>query len=134
MVSARSFSGRDVLENIRVRVTLKKPSKERAKYETEKQNQVKNETQSISKKENTQNEVSYTFVCKLLPHVMTDKAVSISGEHLILRDSQVWRLCREKTLFQYEVEIFELIPPGYTGLLTRPGFAAHVNEHKKTNI
>ncbi len=36
MVSARSYCGKGLLENIRVRVTLKKPTKERARMEMEK--------------------------------------------------------------------------------------------------
>ncbi len=136
MVSARSYCGQSLLENLRVRVTLKRPSKERARQETAKWGgqSSNNNPENLPQKEQEDldyEEASYSFVCKMLPHDLSDRAVSSTGEHLILRDSQVRRLCREKTVFQYEAEIFELVPKGHTGILTRPGFAANTNGKKK---
>ncbi len=55
MVSARSYCGKGLLENIRVRVTLKKPSKERARMETEKWSSLNKGNGSSNGNGNTDN-------------------------------------------------------------------------------
>lgn len=108
-----------------MRVTLKKPSKKRARHESEKWGGVDKPENApkFNEEEGIQDEASYSFVSRMLSHDLPDKAVNILGEHLILQDSQVRRLGRGNTIFQYEVEIFELVHAGCTGLLNRPGFA-----------
>lgn len=108
MITARSYCGQDVLENIRIRVTLKRPPEEDARQE----------------KERVQDEASYTVVCRMLPHALSDRTVSHTGEHLLLRDQQVRRLGRGDAVFQYEIEIFELVSKNGSGILESPGFAA----------
>lgn len=124
MIAVRSYCGESVLENIRVRVTLKKPPIETAIQETEtrKNENTYKKPGSCMQQECENVEVSYTVVCRLLPHIWSDKAVSHSGEHLILKDRQVRRLCRGNTVFQYEVEIFEQVTADHRRILTCSGF------------
>lgn len=126
MLIARSYAGQGVLENLRVRLTLKRPSDKRVKQETEKQGETTKDNSLQSEEEKkVQDEASYTVVCRMLPHVLSDKAVDIAGEHIILKDQQIRRLSRGNIVFEYEVEIFELVTDIHTGILTIPGFAAN---------
>ena len=84
-MSARSYCGQGLLENIRTRITLKKPSKERARQESAKwgNNGATNEDSKTaesaastssaaentpqkeeSEEEEDWDEASYTFVCR----------------------------------------------------------------------
>jgi len=48
---------------------------------------------------------SWSFSGKLLPHAADSGAAQRTGHYLSLRDSQIKRLARNKTLFKYSAKI-----------------------------
>ncbi len=145
-VSARSYCGGELLKNVRIKVTLKRPSEERARKEAAKWSKINSSNSGSSGSEQRQEEresssssgtkleeiedkgeeddASYTYVGKLVSHDLGDKEAADMGEALVLRDCHVKRLRRDKTIFQYSAEIYEVLPPGQQSILKRPGFAA----------
>ncbi len=87
---ARSYATKALLDKVQVSVTVRKPTK--ANVDANK----------------TNNAPTFSFVGRILPCDATEQQVIDSGSFLCLKDGQIRKLCVERTLFEYSVEVTEI--------------------------
>ena len=110
IVYVRSFASDEALSKLQVSVTVRKPLNTIGKCDANVKIQIEPENpEEQKKKKEVEEELQFSFTGRIMNQKVTEQEVLDSGSYLCLKDTQVRRLCVDRTLFEYSVVITEKV-------------------------